>query len=110
MGWGAPTHPTMFLIEGTIFRKPRELANELQKYYVDKIKNLVKGLKKGGRDPLRYLDAAFCRWRGNTNLPTFTIREIKELDTLSYIKNFQIHPHLDGTNWMQSQLKSQQDY
>ena len=86
MGWGSSTQPTMFLIRGRFFRKPVEIADELQKYYIGKITNLIRGLKKGGRDPLRYLNMALQRWQGHANLPTFFLRVISELETLGFIK------------------------
>ena len=86
MGWGSSTHPTMFLIKGKIFRKPTDLANELQKFYTEKINNLIRGLKRRGRDPLNFLKIAMNNWQGKVNLPSFNLREISELETLTYIK------------------------
>ena len=64
MGWSPAAQPRMFLIEGTVLRKPTEIANALQKHYKTKIEKIVKGLERGGHDPLRYLKAALIRWGG----------------------------------------------
>ena len=86
----------MFLIRGRIFRKPVELADKLQKHYTEKINTLMRGLRRGGPDPLKYLDVALLRWQGKGNLPTFSLREISELETLSFISklsNSTAHGH-----------------
>ena len=86
MGWETSSHPTMFVIRGKIYRKPRDLANELQKYYSEKVKKLIGGLKRRGRDPLIFLNRAMQKWQGKVNLPIFNLRKINEIETLNIIK------------------------
>ena len=48
MGWSTMGQPKMFFKDGKLFRKPIDLANILQKYYVDKVVKLMVGLEKKG--------------------------------------------------------------
>ena len=64
MGWSPASQPRMFLVGGTVLRKPLDLANALQKHYKEKIDKIIGGLEKRGRDPLRFLKAALIRWGG----------------------------------------------
>ena len=71
---------------GPLFRKPIDLANILQKHYISKVQKLMDGLKRGGQDPLKYLDRAMNRWEGKDGLKTFTLREISKMETLKFVK------------------------
>ena len=86
MGWYVPLQPKMFLARGTIFRKPVQMANELQKFYVKKVENLMGGLEKGGCDPLRFLKGALMRWEESESSRTFSLRKVTTLETLNFIK------------------------
>ena len=86
LGWTAPKQPTMFLVNGTIFRKPVQLANILQRHYSNKVTNLMSVLEKRGCDPLRFLSRAFNKWDKNESDRTFTLRNVTTLETLGFIK------------------------
>ena len=81
LGWTSPGQPNCFLIEGKIIRKPSDIANELQKCFVQKIKNLMKNLKKSNHDPLIFLKMALSKWGKFQSLPVFTLREISLAET-----------------------------
>ena len=76
MGWSAPKQPKMFLVNGTLFRRPVDIANILQNFYKKKIESLIGALEKRGRDPLRLLKQALARWDRREEIKTFTLREI----------------------------------
>ena len=86
MGWSAPKQPKMFLINGTLYRKPLEMANILLDFYNSKIESLGRALEKRGRDPLRFLDRALAQWEGTGGIKTFTIRQISRSETLELIR------------------------
>ena len=44
LGWNSQSQPNCFLIDGQIIRKPVDIANLLQKYFEEKIKNIIKNL------------------------------------------------------------------
>ena len=46
----------------------------------------MKGLKKRGRDPLRFLDGAMMRWMKKESLKTFSFREVTRLETINFIR------------------------
>ena len=101
LGWTTVSQPRMFLVAGRLIRKPGELANTLQNFYVSKINNLVGALKKSGQDPLRFLDNALRLWEKSENIPTFNVREITLTETIQHISrlgNTKAHGHdgLDG--------------
>ena len=85
MGWNMATQPNMLISGGLIFRSPLDMANVLQKTFKNKVENLMRGLKRGGRDPLRLLNEAMFHWEGSESMTTFTIREISLRETLSHI-------------------------
>ena len=86
MGWSPAAQPRMFLVGGSVIRKPLDLANTLQNYYKSKIDLIVARLEKGGRDPMRYLKGAIIRWGGGRNIKSFGLREITESETLNFVK------------------------
>ena len=86
MGWSSVTQPKMFLIEGKLIRKPLELANTLQKFYIEKVNSLVRRLNGGGCDPLRFLKGAINRWSGRDRIGIFNLREISESETLKLVQ------------------------
>ena len=85
LGWAGTTQPTCFLINGTLIRKPVELANALQSHFINKIGRLISGVRKSGQDPLNFLLKAFSRWNERENLPNFTLRDITITETLTLI-------------------------
>ena len=85
LGWNMASQPNMLISGGVIFRKPLDMANILQNTFKNKVENLMRGLKRGGRDPLRLLDEALYHWEGSESLTTFTIREINISETLKHI-------------------------
>ena len=85
LGWTNNYQPKMFLVGGILERKLVNIANILQKFYKEKVENLVKELKKGGRGPLRFLNAVLQKWESGGRIPTFPLKEITEKETRDYI-------------------------
>ena len=86
LGWSSQGQPGCFLIRGIIIRRPIELANALQDYFEDKIRNLMGKLKKWESDPLDILNKSMESWSERSNLPTFSLREISVSETLKIIE------------------------
>ena len=51
LGWTVSLQPNMLISGGVIFRIPLYMANVLQKLYKKKVKNLMRGLKRGAGTP-----------------------------------------------------------
>ena len=86
MGWVSTGQPSMFLKGGQFFRNPLIWQTYFKNITMKNLKNLILGLKKWGRDPLRFLRAAIQRWDDSEGLKTFQIREISLSETLDYIR------------------------
>ena len=63
-------------MQGSLLRKPVEIANALADYYDSKIKLITQKLPETVRNPHRFLDAAMESWEGKSSLPTFLFKEL----------------------------------
>ena len=71
MGRNTIITPQQYLKEGTLIRKPAEMANLQMDFYVKKISDLMSKIKDEGRNPLRLLDAAINRWEDKDSVEVF---------------------------------------
>ena len=82
LGWTSLGQPTCFMLGGgVLLRKPLDLANTLQNVFENKIKKLMRELKKDGRDPLETLKWAMGKWEKSENLPILKLKEISLIET-----------------------------
>ena len=78
--------PSCLLVDGTLIKKPKMIANALQSFFKEKIQKIVSNFKKDGRDPVEILKNAMASWLGRINLPEFQISEISLLETRELIR------------------------
>ena len=62
------------------------MADKLQKYYTNKIRDIMNGLPRIRDNPLKLLDKTFARWKPNGKLPELKLREISRTEMMSLIK------------------------
>ena len=81
MGRNSISIPQQYLNEGTLIRKPAEMANFQMDFYVKKISDLMSKIKDEGRNPLRLLDAAIDRWEDKDKVELFEFKRISLAET-----------------------------
>ena len=74
MGKKSTNTPQQLVVQGSLLRKPVEIANALADYYEMKVKQITQKLPVLTRNPHRFLDAAMESWEGKSALPTFSFR------------------------------------
>ena len=78
--------PTSLRINGVINCKQSDMANELIKYYVDKVVDIKSRLPRVNIDPLWALKRAYLRWQPTTGKPTFNLKTVTMQDVSKMIK------------------------
>ena len=68
--------PQQFVVNGTLLRKPSEMANMQMDYYVKKVMDILKNISGNDRNPHRFLDHALQSWEGRNRVPVFEFREV----------------------------------
>ena len=85
MNWKNGNSPRSFLINGTLVRKPVELATAQMAYYTKKVKTLMDNLPISQDNPLKWLIRAKDKWSGSESLPTFNFCEVTRDETIGMI-------------------------
>ena len=92
-GWSKIAGPKCFLKNGTVNRKPKDLANIQLEFFTNKMVKLQEKLKKkklekGGviPDPLCRLRRELQKWKGRQNVTTFSFKEISVSDTVNLVR------------------------
>ena len=87
MGWLKSGPPTSIRLENGMERRPQSIANILNKFYQDKVKNLNMKLPVTNLDPLKVLRAALERWGSKTDqIKTLKLHPVTRSHTLKLIK------------------------
>ena len=87
LGWREGGPPKALIVNGEKITAPRTLAQEMQKYYKQKIVNLMSTLPASRNSPLTVLQRTIDRWGQKAReRPKMTLRKITISETLSYIK------------------------
>ena len=86
MGWKHAGPPAALRVENKIVRKPRELAEIQNAFFVNKVKDLMNKLPATGQDPLSTLKAALNRWGDKSNqIKTMKIQPVSRMHALNLI-------------------------
>lgn len=85
LNWNERQAPTNLFNEGKIITKPKEIANNLNKYYIEKIDDIRKGISTNNEDPAKKLKQRMserkCKFKlkeVTENKMKKTIRKLKE--------------------------------
>ena len=84
MGGGAGA-PLSLLQDGSLIRRPVDLANCQMRFFSEKVKKLVSNLPARKYNPLWWLNDSMSIWSGRNNLKTFSFKETSLLDTIHLI-------------------------
>ena len=85
IGKKATNTPQQLVVQGSLLRKPVEIANALADYYDSKVKLITQKLPELTRNPHRFLDAALESWEGKSALPTFLFKELSLIEVSKLI-------------------------
>ena len=80
--------PSTFLKNGTLIKKPIELATIQLEYFsekIDKLMNRLANQPQTLRNPLEYLELALQRWENKQKVPKFKFREVTTQETIKMI-------------------------
>ena len=86
LGWKNKGPPTSLVIKGKLFTAPRDIAEQQQIYFKEKVETLQKSIPPPTADPLGILKTAMGKWSKAKDRTIFTIKEVSLLDTVKVIK------------------------
>ena len=81
LGWKNSGPPTQLFVE-KIINKPKEVANTMNNFFIDKVKNLQKKLPQNKNDPLKYLRNAMKKRKCS-----FKFSPVSQDQVLEIVKN-----------------------
>ena len=87
LGWTSGDSPTTLVSAGKMITKPTEVANCINRYFIEKIRKLKKDIPDSTEDPLKLLKTAMDRWKGKQNRKVFNFRNIKLSEITDILKN-----------------------
>ena len=76
LGWSSGGPPSQLVTEGKLITKPRELDENMNNYFIDKIRKLRDGIPARRKDPLILLRSAMSKWEGVRQRQDFELREV----------------------------------
>ena len=79
--------PTGFLVNGSMIRKQKDMANLLAEFYQNKVKLVKESLPGVGFDPLFILKRAMMRWKPTGGPPKFTMKETNPKEVLEMFRS-----------------------
>ena len=79
--------PTGFLVDGSLIRKQKDMANLLADFYLNKVSLVKASLPGVGFDPLFVLKRAMNRWKPLGGVPKFKMKETNASEVLEMIKS-----------------------
>ena len=76
-GWSTSLAPTILTTETGLITKPKQMADHINGFFCEKIKNICDSLsKKDLSDPLVLLKMNFKRWKNKDTVEIFELQEV----------------------------------
>ena len=79
LGWNSGGPPTQLFSEGRLTTKPAGLATTMNKFFINKIKDLRQKIPAVNIDPLKYLKEAMRGRRSRLSIKELTVEEVLKL-------------------------------
>ena len=94
LGWEQGGPPTTLISNGKYHMKPREVAEVMSEFFVNKVRKIKSSLPLNNLDPLTLLRKSMDKWENKHLRPEFNLEEISLIETLEILKE------LDNTTTM----------
>ena len=81
--WGPPQS---LVLNGKFINKPREIAEQLNKFFIEKIQTFKRNIPPRTKDPLELLRKSIRNWKGAKDRIKFELKEVTTLEVCNIFK------------------------